>query len=276
MRPTDEYKTYCANFASAPTTSALDRIGARIPEEVLARISFLIQGEYHERRIVGHMALTCKYWATQCQPVIFNVIRLRSGKDLEELLSLMASPLSRVASYIKRLSLWQYGRPDAPWLHLVALRLVPKLSLNTEDPINLSFYNDDMISVSCEVKTSGRQFYIFYFILPSTTRPNTIVQVEIIGIIIREYKDGDSDKWNKTCEHLPPLQKLALGFSSKEDMTRFVQEVVSTKLHSLRSEDRVKYAVLQGEGENEMWSRASFDLEELKETGLAEDDLWRI
>ncbi len=142
MRPTDEYKTYCANFASAPTTSALDRIGARIPEEVLARISFLIQGEYHERRIVGHMALTCKYWATQCQPVIFNVIRLRSGKDLEELLSLMASPLSRVASYIKRLSLWQYGRPDAPWLHLVALRLVPKLSLNTEDPINLSFYND--------------------------------------------------------------------------------------------------------------------------------------
>ncbi|THH01566.1 hypothetical protein EW026_g1150 [Hermanssonia centrifuga] len=116
--------------------------------------------------------------------------------------------------------------------------------------------------------------YKFYFIMPSAPGPgNSIVWVEIIAIYIEEYKDGDSDKWNKTCDQLPTLQKLVLGFSSTEDMTHFVREVVNTKLDDLRSADRVKYAVL---GENG-WSRASSaDSEELKETGLRVEDLWRI
>ncbi len=122
----------------------------------------------------------------------------------------------------------------------------------------------DMINVS----------YKFYFIMPSAPGPgNSIVRVEIIAIYIEEYKDGDSDKWNKTCDQLPTLQQLVLGFSSTEDMTHFVREVVNTKLDALRSADRVKYAVL---GENG-WSRASSaDSEELKETGLRVEDLWRI
>ncbi|PSS17138.1 hypothetical protein PHLCEN_2v3226 [Hermanssonia centrifuga] len=142
MFPPSEYERYCSNFASTPTTSGLDQIGARIPQEVLRRILLFIQGGYHfaqkQKDDVGQLALTCRYWASQCQPAIFKSIRLRSGKDLEGLLSLMASPLSRVAGYIKTLWLVQEGRWNVPWLHLVALRLVPKLSLDTEETIYLS------------------------------------------------------------------------------------------------------------------------------------------
>ncbi len=104
----------------------------------------------------------------------------------------------------------------------------------------------------------------FSFILPSTISPNSIVQVEIIVIIIPEYKDGDSDKWNKTCEQLLPLQKLILAFSSKEEMTRFVRDVVNTEMDELCSVDRVKYVVLQGDPEDGMLVQAFVDSEELK------------
>ncbi len=148
MLPPSEYERYCSNFSSTPTTSALDRIGARIPQEVLLRILLFIWHGHgvnrKERRDMGQLALTCRYWATKCQPAIFEMIKLRSGKDVDALLSLMASPLSRVASYIKTLVLY-HDQSNAPWLHLVALRLVPKLSLDTEDPIHLSLTNVDGI-----------------------------------------------------------------------------------------------------------------------------------
>ncbi len=118
----------------------------------------------------------------------------------------------------------------------------------------------DMIEVLVEFTAS----VYFYFILPSTTGLNSIVQIDIIGLQIEEYKRGDSDKWNKTCEQLPPLQKLVLGFRSKGDMGRFIREVVCTKLDDLRSANRVKYAVRQGHKWDGMWFRASVDSEELK------------
>ncbi len=120
----------------------------------------------------------------------------------------------------------------------------------------------DMISVAVRVRLEAS--YNFYFILPSTTGPNSTVQIDIIGIDTGEYKRGDSDKWNKTCEQLPTLQKLVLGFRSREDMGRFVREVVCTKLDDLRSANRVKYAVLQGKGKDEMWFRAFVGEEGLK------------
>ncbi|PSR97716.1 hypothetical protein PHLCEN_2v4274 [Hermanssonia centrifuga] len=413
MFPSDsEYDEYCSNFSSAPTTSALDRIGARIPEEVLGRILlFICDIGRKARRDLGQLALTCRYWASQCQPAIFRFIRLRSGQDLDELLALMASPLSRVACSIK--TLWLFEEPrrsNAPWLHLVALRLVPKLSLHkihlfldhrsyqpairsihdglprshpsfSSHIATLTLHNarlkslaallhlvDEMpslktldceqltwpmapaviprqrhipprlcwvqmtgctdnslslcvltgrrrkardsttasldfgldpeqqhaihrlVAVTCTedprhktsesssnkidsaynmIKVVGRGVEFeasetFYFILPSTTGLNSIVQIDIMGIEIGEYKRGDSDKWNKACEQLPPLQKLVLGFSSREDMGRFVREVVCTKLDDLRSANRVKYAVRQGHKWYGMWFRASVDSEELK------------
>ncbi len=87
---------------------------------------------------MGQLALTCRYWAIKCQPAIFKWIELRSGKDLEGLLSLMASPLSCVASYIKKLRLYQKVTQDPPWLHLVALRLVPELALDWGTFLQLS------------------------------------------------------------------------------------------------------------------------------------------
>ncbi|PSS17135.1 hypothetical protein PHLCEN_2v3223 [Hermanssonia centrifuga] len=400
MLPPSEYERYCSNFSSTPTTSALDRIGARIPQEVLERIALFIWDGYYvghkERRDMGQLALTCRYWAIECQSAIFRLIWLRSGKDVDKLLSLMASPLSRVASYIKTLVLIQWQPSNAPWLHLVALQLVPKLSLDAEklyidrsyEPAAIRSIHDGLprsypsfssrisqldlknapvksfaallhlvdempslqvldcdevtwpmapdtapviprqrhipphlhfvsmykctdnsvsfcvltgrrrkarasttasfdfgldpeqqhairrlVSVSTEDSShtysessfekidSAYTFKKFYFILPSTTGLNSIVQIDIIGIEIGEYKRGDSDKWTKTCEHLPPLQKLVLGFSSREDMGRFIREVVCTKLDDLRSANRVKYAVIQEDG---MWFRASVDSEELK------------
>ncbi len=143
----DEYKVYCSYFASTPTTSALHRIGARMPQEVLGRILISIHYDYfwalekEKKHSAGQLALTCRYWATKCQATIFEIIKLRSGKDVDELLSLMASPLSRIASYIKTLILNEYDRPSSPWLHLVSLRLVPRLSLDPDWSIYLFLYD---------------------------------------------------------------------------------------------------------------------------------------
>ncbi|PSR72657.1 hypothetical protein PHLCEN_2v11465 [Hermanssonia centrifuga] len=434
-----KYEDYCSNFASTPTTSALDRIGASIPEEVLGKVLIFIQRGYYRKHDVGQLALTGRYWAAQCQPAIFATISLRSGQEIDELLSLMASPLSRIASYIKTLLLYHNAPQDPPWLHLVALRLLPKLSLDTEGPIylllnstaairsihgamprshpsfssHISFIKlvnarfnsftdllhlvdevpslrelycksltwpaspdtppvvprriplhlyyvemnqctDNSASVRVltgrgltgtrrkasvtasldfgldpehwhtiykvaspcgEKSTTGCNislnridsaysehfcYYVkgiptvltsmldmidvdgdirIYFILPSTTGPKSPVRFETIAIFIRSYKDGDPEKWNKTCEQLPPLQNLVLGFDSVEDMTRFIREVVSTKLDDLRSADRVKYTILKGkycQDTRGMWLRASVDSKELKETGWGKCDLWRI
>ncbi|PSR78547.1 hypothetical protein PHLCEN_2v7388 [Hermanssonia centrifuga] len=321
---TGYYKDYCSNFASTPTTSALHRIGARLPEEMLGRIlSFIHRGDYigkEEKHPVGQLALTCRYWAIECQPAIFKWIELRSGKDLEELLSLMASPLSRVASYIKKLRLYQRVAQDPPWLHLVALRLVPELSLEWPTFLQLSnaidirsihdglprsyssfsshishLYLSNVDDIDGQVDDIDGQvddidgqvddidgqvddivynrLYNFYFILPSLTGPNSIIEFEIVGIYIVEYEDGDSDMWKKTCEQLPPLQKLVLGFKSRENMARFVREVVKTNLDNLSSADRVKFAILQGHEWNGMWLRASVDSEELKANPTREGGL---
>ncbi len=58
-----------------------------------------------------------------------TAIKLRSGKDVDEVLSLMASPLSQIA-------ICRCGDMDNRML-LVALQLAPKLSLDTEYSIFL-------------------------------------------------------------------------------------------------------------------------------------------
>ncbi len=115
---------------------ALLRIGARFPQELFGRVLHFTHAS-DGKRTLGQLALTCRYWATKCQPAIFEKIKLQSSKDLDELLVLMESPLSRIASYIKRLQLFQEEPPKPPWIHLVALRLVPKLSLYTDTPMML-------------------------------------------------------------------------------------------------------------------------------------------
>ncbi|PSS22610.1 hypothetical protein PHLCEN_2v3085 [Hermanssonia centrifuga] len=113
-------------------------IGTRLPGEMLGIVLYLIQStRKEERRQVAQMALTCKDWASQCQAVAFEWVKLRSGKDVHELLSLMESPHSHIASYIKTLWLIQEGIPTTPWIHLVALYLVPKLSLDPHRSIEL-------------------------------------------------------------------------------------------------------------------------------------------
>ncbi|PSR78548.1 hypothetical protein PHLCEN_2v7389 [Hermanssonia centrifuga] len=137
------------------------------------------------------------------------------------------------------------------------LHIISKLAFQNAEKINSS-------SILLKIDSVYRYDARFSFILPSTISPNSIVQVEIIVIIIPEYKDGDSDKWNKTCEQLLPLPKLILAFSSKEEMIRFVRDVVNTEMDELCSADRVKYVVLQGDPEDGMLLQAFVDSEELK------------
>ncbi|THG93669.1 hypothetical protein EW026_g7631 [Hermanssonia centrifuga] len=122
-------------------------IGTRLPGEMLGIVLYLIQStRKEERRQVAQMALTCKDWASQCQAVAFEWVKLRSGKDVHELLSLMESPHSHIASYIKTLWLIQEGIPTTPWIHLVALYLVPKLSLDPHRSIELDLDLDNTAS----------------------------------------------------------------------------------------------------------------------------------
>ncbi len=129
-----QYDQYCTAFASTPTPHALYAIGARFPQELLERVLCFVQRTAYwctrESYDLGQLALTCRYWAVRCQSVIFETIALRSRKDLDQLISFLDSPLSRVANYIKGLYLWQSGRPTSPWIHLISLQLVPKLFLH--------------------------------------------------------------------------------------------------------------------------------------------------
>ncbi|PSS29556.1 hypothetical protein PHLCEN_2v2955 [Hermanssonia centrifuga] len=121
-----------------PTAGVLHDIGARFPGEILGRVLDFIQCRRKEERFqVAQMALACKEWASRCHAVAFEWVKLCSGKDVVKLLSLMESPHSHIASYIKTLWLVQKGTPTAPWIHLVTLRLVPKLSLNPHRSIEL-------------------------------------------------------------------------------------------------------------------------------------------
>ncbi|PSR97728.1 hypothetical protein PHLCEN_2v4270 [Hermanssonia centrifuga] len=136
----DKYRKYCSTLVPNP---ALNAIGARFPPELLARLMQSVPPRHCQMKKdshdLGRLALACRYWAAHFQPVIFEEINLSSSDHVYELLSLLDSPLSRIAGYIKRLRLSQKRRNASPWLHLVSLKLVPKLSLESREPIWLSF-----------------------------------------------------------------------------------------------------------------------------------------
>ncbi len=116
--------------------------GANIPDDLFERILDFLDKEIDsamsfnegwkkkEKHELGRCSLTCRYWATRCQPRIFEHIRLRSKEHLDQLLSILESPLSCISGYIKHLYLNQNTSNSEPWIHLVPLRLVPKLSLS--------------------------------------------------------------------------------------------------------------------------------------------------
>ncbi len=131
--------------SSSILTSAMTVTGADVPEDLFGRILDFLDIEIippylavaspngtHKFRMneLTNCTLTCRYWARRCQPRIFEHIHLQFKADLDQLLALLESPLTRISNYVKHLYLNQKTSDPMPWIHLVPLRLVPKLSLS--------------------------------------------------------------------------------------------------------------------------------------------------
>ncbi|PSR77435.1 hypothetical protein PHLCEN_2v7866 [Hermanssonia centrifuga] len=108
--------------------------GADIPEDLFERIldflEIVPEGTKDKKSNLVKCALTCRYWARRCQPRIFEHIFLRSREDVDQLLYFLESSLGRISSYVKHLYLSQTAAAFIPWIHLVPLRLFPKLALS--------------------------------------------------------------------------------------------------------------------------------------------------
>ncbi len=136
----------CLSFLRSPPSDATLAAGACVPEDLFERILDFLDITIFEpsrpkkkarKRELAQCACTCRYWAKRCQPRIFEYLTLRSRQDVDDLHSFIESPSSCVSGYIKRLSLVQEGPITSSWIHLVALRLVPLLSLNIHMPVIL-------------------------------------------------------------------------------------------------------------------------------------------
>ena len=104
-------------------------LATQIPEELFERIlDYVGRWRDHDgvvrysNKELGRCALVCKYWATNCQAKIFHTIKLRTHKDVWELLALLDSPLTNIGGYIEALRgpLQEImGTSTPPWMHLV-------------------------------------------------------------------------------------------------------------------------------------------------------------
>ncbi len=87
--------------------------------------------------------------------------------------------------------------------------------------------------------------------------------------------------WKKSdtlASRLPDLQAIVIGFGLQDDMSRFVNDVVNTKMENMRSVGKLKYAIFNGSDyfdnhddsggivnfRSQVWMRASPDSAELE------------
>ncbi|PSR75381.1 hypothetical protein PHLCEN_2v9139 [Hermanssonia centrifuga] len=103
--------------------------GADIPPELFEKLLDYITskrwagGLEADRRELSSCALVCRFWSKRCQAKIFEDIALRSREDVEQLISFLENPLSRIWEYIDGLDLRQKGT-TLPWIHLIPLQLL--------------------------------------------------------------------------------------------------------------------------------------------------------
>ncbi|KAJ3556583.1 hypothetical protein NM688_g1954 [Phlebia brevispora] len=93
------------------------------------------------KRELGKIALVCRQWSRKIQPKIFERIELRHYKDVQTFRSFLACPNSRVAGYIRHItissSLCEY--PQQPWIHSVCIYILPKLkNVNKDVPLTVT------------------------------------------------------------------------------------------------------------------------------------------
>ncbi len=178
-----------------PLTHFRTITGENIPEDLFERIlDFVVEKVPFDladgkggkkKRELDRCSRTCRYWAGRCQPRVFEVIRLRSQQDMDQFLSFIESPLSRISGYIKHLYLIPKMSDSRSWIHLVPLQLVPKLSLSPT--INLHFWGD---SKETRTKLSGPLCSVHYTL--HSARPefsSHISRLKLFQLQFRRFED---------------------------------------------------------------------------------------
>ncbi|KAK7434573.1 hypothetical protein VKT23_018934 [Stygiomarasmius scandens] len=81
------------------------------------------------RQHLGNYSLTCRYWANECRPLMFNRLTLRSRDDLITLMSFVDCPVSRIGGYIKAVEVEDEpnGTCNGELSNLLAMSLFPKI-----------------------------------------------------------------------------------------------------------------------------------------------------
>ncbi|PSS38087.1 hypothetical protein PHLCEN_2v67 [Hermanssonia centrifuga] len=142
---------------------------------------------------------------------------------------------------------------------------------------------DDVYHIGCRWHSATSANFLF---TPTTNSQTSEVHLEIITIDL-----SDSDRmeaamkaagvdWKKSdtlASRLPGLQKVVLGFWSRKNMSRFMNEVVDTQMENLREAGKLKYAIFDHRKTGWQWLRASPGLNKLEPTPFSKlKDLWRV
>ena len=111
--------------------------GADIPEELFERILLHVVRndklgslDVEARRTLSACGLVCRYFADVCRPKLFLAITLQSFDDTQQLCQFLDNPPTSVLPIADHIR-WIGAEPewkDRPWLHLVHLHIIPKLT----------------------------------------------------------------------------------------------------------------------------------------------------
>lgn len=121
-------------------------LAATIPPELFANILGHVtvpsgtnrkDARAQAQRLMSTCARVCRYWSQVCRPRLFHSITLHSENDPDRLAALLEAPaaggLDPIATLIHaivavpKLAKAQGDIPVFPWLHLIPLRILPKL-----------------------------------------------------------------------------------------------------------------------------------------------------
>lgn len=138
--------------------------GSRIPPELFPRvISFFVVNPspaqlqeqnirnivHANKRCLAAIGLTCKYWSQLCQKILFEQISLRSHADITLLLAFLDTNISKIASYIQRLTCdLSCGDMTRPWLHLVPrlYERLPSVTASSRIGLGVTLYINGPLS----------------------------------------------------------------------------------------------------------------------------------
>ena len=131
--------------------------GSDIPQELFKHIIYYLvffrSGLYWtselsplEKRELAASALVSRYWADQCRPWLFQRIILRSLDDVQQLRSFLEQSFPHrmvkpISGHLETLCVVHHNKQQ-PWIHLIALHLLPLLSIKFCDLTLVNFSED--------------------------------------------------------------------------------------------------------------------------------------